>query len=206
MSERMQEDADREKFESLLPFYFTQNLNEADHRFVSHYLASHPQAVQSLDFIQRMSFALKSIGSDRNSVAALDKVLLSYASIKSKSVWRRCLNKLRELGISNAVVIAILVIVAQGVGFIVHLSTDKAHTAKTIDSAVSNNALLTIKSGADAGALIVLIDKFGGRIVNSTVLNGARQIIVSVENKLGIQTLIEFLWGADLIEAAVLLL
>lgn len=206
MSEHSQEDIDREKFESLLPFYFTQNLNETDQLFMSRYIASHPQAIQSLDFIERLTLSLKSIGSDRDSAAALDRLLRGYATVKYKSIWRRAVDKIRSLGISNAVLIALLVIAAQGVGFIVHLSHDKTASAQMIEPVISHNALLTIKSGADAGALIVLIDKFGGRIVNSTVLNGARQIVISVENKLGIQTLIEFLWGADLIEAAVLLL
>ena len=124
MSEHTQEDADRQRFELLLPFYTTQNLNEEDLQFVRDYLENHPEATQSLDFIRRLSLTLKSIGVDRKSSAALDRLLENYASIKHKSIWRRLVEKLRSLGVTNIVAVAILVIVAQSIGFIVHLGAD----------------------------------------------------------------------------------
>lgn len=200
------QDAERQKFELLVPFYITHNLSDQDSQFVRNYVAAHPDCGKSFDFTERLFAAVKSIGSSRDSRAVLDKLLQRYETTQRKSFLTRLLDKFHGLGLSNGVVIAMLVILAQGVGFIAHLGSDRAESAKVIEPVITHNAVLTIKSGADAGALIILIHKFGGRIVNSSVVDGARQIFIALEDKARIQTLIDLLWGAELIEAAALLL
>ena len=206
MSEDMMPLNDQHRFEQLLPFYITNKLSLDDIAFVESYIASNSDAKKALHFTEQLSRIVRNTGGNRNPEQAINRLLANFKPRKRLSLIRRLIEKLRSLGISPPLAIALLVIVGQGIGYTAHKMNWFGHTDETILTESSPQLSITVKKGADYGAIAVIIEQFGGRIVHSSAAINVQKIFITVMDKMKIQGLIDALMDAGLIETAAILL
>lgn len=206
MSDDMMQTPEQSRFEQLLPFYVSNKLSPEDKAFVEGYSAAHPNAKKAIQFAEQLRHIVRSTGANRNPEAALTRLLADYKPRTRMSLIKRLLAKLRSLGISPPLAIALLVIVGQGIGYAAHKMNWFASAQESIVAPAEAHLSITIKKGADYGALAVIIGQFGGRIVHSSAAAEAEKIFISVIDKTRIQGLIDALMDAGLIESAAVLL
>ena len=206
MSEEMIQTNDQHRFEQLLPFYITNNLSTEDKAFVLSYIASNPDARKAVQFTEQLSKIVRNTGTNRNPNAALTRLLANFQPRKRLSLIKRLLEKLKSLGISPPLALALLLILGQGIGYTAHKMNWFADPNESILSNASPHLSVTVKTGADAGAIAIIIEKFGGQITHSTAVSNVEKIFISIMDKTKIQALIDALMDAGLIESAALLL
>lgn len=206
MPDDMMLSSDQHRFEQLLPFYITNGLSSEDKAFVQEYMASHPEAKKAAQFTEKLSRIVRSTGANRNPDAALTRLLAGFEPRKKLSPLKRLLAKLKSLGISPPLAIALLVIVGQGIGYTSHKMNWFPGQQESIISKATPNLSVNVKRGADAGALAVIVEQFGGKIVHSSAVNDMQKIFINIMEKTRIQSLIDALMEAGLIESAALLL
>ena len=197
---------DQSRFHQLLPFYVTRQLSLEDKLFVEDYIAAHPDAKQAVTFTEKLSKIVRSTGANRNPDKALNRLLADFQPRKKLSLFKRLLAKLRSLGISPPLAVALLVIVGQGVGYTAHQLNWFKSSTEVIALQTAPHISITIKDGADLAATASIIERFGGQIVNSPVLANAEKIFVSIMDKTKIPALIDTLMDAGLIESALILM
>ncbi len=206
MSDDMMQSSDQRRFEQLLPFYVINKLCAEDKAFVDAYSATNPDAKKAIQFTEQLRHIVRNTGANRNPEAALTRLLADCKPRKRMSLMKRLLAKLRSLGISPPLAIALLVIIGQGIGYAAHKMNWFGSAQESIAARAEAHLSVDIKKGADYGALAVIIEQFGGRIVHSTAANNIEKIFISVMDKTEIQALIDALMDAGLIEAAAILL
>lgn len=206
MSDDMMEPNEHHRFEQLLPFYINNKLSAEDTAFVRSYIASNPDAKKAVHFTEQLSRIVRNTGANRNPDAALTRLLANFQPRKRASLFKRLLEKLKSLGISPPLALALLVIVGQGIGYTAHKMNWFSGSEESILSNASPHLSVTVKKGADAGALAVIIEKFGGQIVHSSAGSNVEKIFISIMDKTKIQGLIDALMDAGLIESAAVLL
>lgn len=206
MSDDMMQRTDQARFEQLLPFYVTNQLSDEDCSFIKSYMATHPEAKKAVHFTERLSHIVRNTGANRNPDAALNRLLADYNHRQRMSLIKRLLAKLRSLGISPPLAIALLVIVGQGIGYTAHKMNWLGGASESIVSPAAAQLSVNIKKGADYGSLAVIIEKFGGRIVHSSVSVDVEKFFINVIDKTKIQGLIDALMDAGLIDTAAILL
>ena len=197
---------DQSRFHQILPFYVTGQLSSEDRSFVENYIAAHPDARKALAFTEKLNKIVRSTGANRNADKALKKLLADFKPRKKLSLLKRLLAKLRSLGISPPLAIALLVIVGQGVGYTAHKLNWFSSSSEVSVLQATPHISLTIKDSADLAATTSIIEKFGGQIVNSQAVVNAEQIFVSIMDKTKIPALIDTLMDAGLIESALILM
>ncbi|MFM8761264.1 MAG: hypothetical protein ACKOD7_06990 [Polynucleobacter victoriensis] len=206
MADDMMRIDDQSRFHQLLPFYVTGQLSLEDKLFVEDYIAAHPDAKKAVSFTQKLSKIVRSTGANRNPDQALNRLLADFQPRKKLSLVKRLLAKLRSLGISPPLAIALLVIVGQGVGYTAHQLNWFSSSTEVSALHATPHVSLTIKDGADLAATTSIIEKFGGQIVNSPAVVNAEKIFVSIMDKTKIPALIDTLMDAGLIESALILM
>lgn len=206
MSDDMMQRTDQARFEQLLPFYVTSKLNAEDKAFVESYSANNPEARKAIQFTEQLRHIVRNTGTSRNPNAALNRLLADYKPRQRMSLIKRLLAKLRSLGISPPLAIALLVIVGQGIGYAAHKMNWFGGASESIVSPAEAQLSVNIKKGADYGSLAVIIEKFGGRIVHSSVSVDVEKFFINVIDKTKIQGLIDALMDAGLIDTAAILL
>lgn len=202
----MAQSSERTRFEQLLPFYLANTLSDDDRAFVQSYSAVHPNARKAIEFTEHLRRIVRNTGAHRNPEAALNRLLGNYTPRQRANLIKRLLAKLRSLGISLPVAVALLFIVGQG-GVVVAKKMGWFTTTTEAVTAYANAHLsVTAKQGVDMGAIAVILEQFGGRIVHSTAAVGVKKFFIELIDKTKIQALIDALIDAGLIDAAAILL
>lgn len=206
MSDSTLHNANQQRFEQLLPFYVTNKLSDNDLIFVQTYIAQNDDAKKAVHFTQALSQIVRDTGTRRNPDAALNRLLADFKPRQRMSLLKRLLAKLRSLGISPPLALALLVIVGQGVGYAAHkmnwFGSPKASAVSPVDADFS----MTLKRGADMGAIATILDKFGGHIVHSTAGSQLEKVFISVVDKTRIQQLIDALMELGIVDSIAVLL
>jgi anti-sigma factor RsiW len=79
MPDKMTPRTDDQRFQTLLPFYVTRQLSEADCAFVEAYLAENPASQDALRFTEQLSQVVRRIGAGRHPELALQKLFNNLA-------------------------------------------------------------------------------------------------------------------------------
>ena len=206
MSDDMKPTTDQTRFEQLLPFYITHNLSDEDRAFMQAYIATHPDAKKATHFAERLSRIVRNTGTNRNPEAALNRLLADYQPRHRMSLIQRLKAKLRSLGISPPLAIALLVVVGQGIGYTAHkmnwFGTDKESVVSPAEADLS----ITLKRGAEMGAVVTILEKYGASIVHSTAAGDVQKIFVSIIDKARLQPLIDAIMELGIVDSVAVLL
>lgn len=206
MSDDMMSTSEHARFEQLLPFYITNRLSDADHSFIEGYIASHPDAKKAVHFAERLSHIVRNTGTNRNPDAALNRLLADYKPRKRMSLIQRLKAKLRLLGISPPLAIALLVIVGQGIGYSAHKMNWFGTANESVVSPAEADISITLKRGSEIGALSVILEKFGASIVHSTAAGDVQKIFITLIDKARLQPLIDAIMELGIVDAVAVLL
>ncbi len=198
--------AEYARFEQLLPFYVTNQLSDADRCFMQTYVAANPSAKKALQFTERLNHIVNSTGANRNPELALSRLLADSAGRKRLSLRKRLLLKLRSLGISPPLAIALLVIVGQGIGYTAHKMNWFGTSKESVVSPAEADLSITLKRGADMGAIATILEKFNASIVHSTAAGEVQKIFVSIIDKARLQPLIDAIMELGIVDSVAVLL
>lgn len=204
MSPEHSVDQDKQRFEQLLPFFITRQLGETDRFFVETYLARHPDAHHALKFTERLGRIVRDTGAGRNADQALQRLLANYQP--RRSLRQRLLAKLRALGISPPVALALFLLLGQGAGYGIYKLGLSGTSAATVAAPVRADLTITLKRGAEMSAVIGILDRFGASIVHSDLAGDAGKLLISIIDQSRIQALIDALMEVGLIESVAVLL
>lgn len=206
MSDGMTPRNDQARFEQLLPFYITHQLSDEDRSFMQSYIATHPEARKAAHFAERLSRIVRNTGNNRNPEAGLNRLLADYQTRQHTSLIQRLKAKLRSLGISPPLAIALLVIVGQGIGYAAHkmnwFGTDKESVVSPAEADLS----ITLKRGAEMGAIVTILEKYGASIVHSTAAGDIQKIFISIIDKARLQPLIDAIMELGIVDSVAVLL
>lgn len=206
MSDGMMHSSDQDRFEQLLPFYVTNQLSDGDRNFIQSYMATHQDAKKAVHFAERLSRIVRNTGTNRNPDAALSRLLADYKPRQRMSLIKRLKAKLRSLGISPPLAIALLVIVGQGIGYSAHKMNWFGTAKESVVSPAEADLSITLKRGADMGAVATILEKFGGRIVHSTAAGDIQKLFITVIDKTRIQPLIDAIMDLGIVDSVAVLL
>ena len=206
MSDGMMHSSDQDRFEQLLPFYVTNQLSDGDRNFIQSYIAIHQDAKKAVNFAERLSRIVRNTGTNRNPDAALSRLLADYKPRQRMSLIKRLKAKLRSLGISPPLAIALLVIVGQGIGYSAHKMNWFGTAKESVVSPAEADLSITLKRGADMGAVATILEKFGGRIVHSTAAGDIQKLFITVIDKTRIQPLIDAIMDLGIVDSVAVLL
>ena len=198
--------ADQNRFEQLLPFYISRALPAEELEFMRGYITAYPDALEAIQFSEQLRRVIRDTASNTSKNVALDRLVADMATPKKAGLFKRFVAKLRAWGISPPLALAFLVIAGQGVGYVIQKTN-------WFDSPVSAPApvtvphlSVTIKDGADVAAIVVVIEKFGGRVVHSAASSDLGKVLISIIDKTKIPALIDSLIDSGLIESAAVLM
>lgn len=206
MSDDMFQTSEQAHFEQLLPFYITNQLSDKDRVFIQSYIATHPDAKKAVHFAERLSRIIRNTGVNRNPDAALNRLLADYKPRKRMSLIKRLKAKLRSLGISPPLAIALLVIVGQGIGYSAHKMNWFGTPQETVVSPSEADLSITLKRGADMGAIMTIFEKFGANVVHSTAAGDMQKIFITIIDKAGLQPLIDAIMELGIVESVAVML
>ena len=196
---------DKARFEQLLPFYVTHQLAEVDQRFMQQYIAQHPEAHKALKFTERLRRIVRATGAHRNPDQALERLLGNFQQGTRLSLRQRILTKLRALGISPTLAIAMLVLLGQGMGYGAYKLGLFSKTTATLSAPVKGDLSITLKRGSEMAAVTGILDRFGAQIVHSDLAIQGGKLLVTIADKARIQSLIDALMEIGLVESVAVL-
>lgn len=194
------------RFEQLLPFYITHQLSDENRSFMQSYIALHPEARKAAHFAERLSRIVRNTGTNRNPEAALNRLLADYKPRQRMSLIQRLKAKLRSLGISPPLAIALLVIVGQGIGYAAHKMNWFTTSKESVVSPAEADLSITLKRGADMGAIATILEKFDARIVHSTAAGEVQKIFITIVDKARLQPLIDAIMELGIVDSVAVLL
>ena len=206
MSDDMMQSTDQARFEQLLPFYVTNQLSDEDRGFVQSYMTTHPEAKKAVHFAERLSHIVRNTGTNRNPDAALNRLLADYKPRHRMSLIKRLLAKLRSLGISPPLAIALLVIVGQGIGYSAHKLNWLGTAKESVVSPAEADLSITLKRGADMGAIATILEKFGANVVHSSAAGDVQKIFITIVDKTRLQPLIDAIMELGIVDSVAVLL
>jgi|GEM_PF-5295441 len=206
MSDDMMQTSDQTRFEQLLPFYVTNQLSDDDRSFMQGYIATHSDAKKAVHFAERLSRIVRNTGTNRNPDAALNRLLADYKPRQRMSLIQRLKAKLRSLGISPPLAIALLVIVGQGIGYAAHKMNWFGAAKESVVSPAEADLSITLKRGADMGAIATILEKFGASIVHSTAAGDFQKIFITIIDKARLQPLIDAIMELGIVDSVAVLL
>ena len=206
MSDDMMQTSDEALFEQLLPFYITNQISDNDRSFMQGYIATHPDAKKAVHFAERLSRIVRNTGTNRNPDAALNRLLADYKPRQRMSLIQCLKAKLRSLGISPPLAIALLVIVGQGIGYAAHKMNWFGSAKESVVSPAKADLSITLKRGADMGAIATILEKFGASIVHSSAAGDVQKIFITIIDKARLQPLIDAIMELGIVDSVAVLL
>ena len=206
MSDDMMQTSDEALFEQLLPFYITNQISDNDRSFMQGYIATHPDAKKAVHFAERLSRIVRNTGTNRNPDAALNRLLADYKPRQRMSLIQCLKAKLRSLGISPPLAIALLVILGQGIGYAAHKMNWFGAAKESVVSPAEADLSITLKRGADMGAIATILEKFGASIVHSTAAGDFQKIFITIIDKARLQPLIDAIMELGIVDSVAVLL
>lgn len=187
MPEPAQNDADRQRFEELLPFHLSGSLAAEEQRFVVEYLARHPETKDAMRFAQSMQRVVRSTLPRTDGDAAWQRFHARRAAERPGG-WLRLQAWLSGMGLSPALAAALAVIAIQATIAGVHLASDH-RTPRTIDVAairsLQPHARLVVPNDVDAEPLLATIHSYDAQVVRSTQTDprtGFYEVYIVIEN------------------------
>ena len=206
MSDDMMHPPEQSRFEQLLPFYITNQISDSDRSFMQGYVATHPDAKKAVHFAERLSRIVRNTGTNRNPDAALNRLLADYKPRQRMSLIQRLKAKLRSLGISPPLAIALLVILGQGIGYAAHKMNWFGAAKESVVSPAEADLSITLKRGADMGAIATILEKFGASIVHSSAAGDVQKIFITIIDKARLQPLIDAIMELGIVDSVAVLL
>ena len=206
MSDDMRQTTDQARFEQLLPFYITNQISDSDRSFMQGYIATHPDARKAVHFAERLNRIVRNTGTNRNPDAALNRLLADYKPRQRMSLIQRLKVKLRSLGISPPLAIALLVIVGQGIGYAAHKMNWFGSAKESVVSPADADLSITLKRGADMGAIATILEKFGASVVHSTAAGDVQKIFITIIDKAQLQPLIDAIMELGVVDSVAVIL
>lgn len=196
--------ADHQRFETLLPFYVTAQLPPDDQAFMQQFINSNPSAQSAIDFVIELRRIVRTTGIQRDANIVLNSLLVKFEALHKKQ-GQDLPSKLRALGIKTSLplIIAIAILGGQLVNYAIDYF--KPVDAMSTSAEGTSRVSVTLKHGVDAGALAVIAEKFGGKIIHSAHVEGVTKFFVELVDKTRLQALIDALVDSGLIESAAIL-
>lgn len=90
-------EAEKQRFDQLVPFFLTGKLSAEDDLFFRGYLAKHPESIDGVLFGKQISDALHHIGADRNQQAAKERFRQAFDLKVKQSKWIRLKTHLERM-------------------------------------------------------------------------------------------------------------
>lgn len=205
MSSNLHALQDKRRFEQLLPFFVTHQLNEDDRLFVHQYITQNPEARKALNFTERLGRIVRETGTHRNPDQALQRLLGNFQQGKRLSLRQRILAKLRALGISPPLAVALLVILGQSIGYSTYKLGLFNKPEAILTAPVKADLSITLKQGSEMAAVTAVLDRFNAQIIHSDLAAQGGKLLVSIVDKTRIQTLIDALMEIGLVESVAVL-
>lgn len=204
MHELTSPDEDLMRFELLLPYYITGALSENDRAFVKFHIDSNTQAKCAYLFARRLKDIVQSTGTQRDVEVALSEFLSAFDEANPRSLWQRFRT---FVGVRGFLLVMLLASVF-AIGFIALYGSGKLSLLDTTLNATTSSAHLsiTIKNSIESSALILIIERVGGRVVHSVTSGELETLFINLTDKTKIQLLIDTLLDTGLVEAAAILL
>ncbi len=206
MPDEITQPNEQTRFEHLLPFYITHQLSDEDRSFMQSYIGTHPEARKAAHFAERLSRIVRNTGNNRNPEAGLNRLLADYQTRQHTSLIQRLKAKLRSLGISSPLAIALLVIVGQGIGYAAHKMNWFGTNKDSVVSPAEADLSITLKRGAEMGAIVTIVEKYGASIVHSTVSGDLQKIFITIVDKAQLQPLIDAIMELGIVDSVAVLL
>lgn len=193
------------RFEELLPFYITGTLSGADQSFMQSFISINPSARQAMNFTLELGRIIRSTGMTRNANLTLNRLLANFnASRKTDS--KGVLSKLQAIGRKSSppLIIAVVILGGQAVNYAVnHFDNKEVSGAPTAQS--NARVAVTLKEGSNAAALAVIAQKFGGKIIHTSTIEGVTKFFVEIGERTQLQAFIDALVGSGFVESAAVL-
>jgi hypothetical protein len=211
VSEYKQIAPESQRFEELLPFYLTGQLQPEDEQFVTLYLKEHPADQDALQFSRKMKGVVKATGEGRDLEASLQRLLAACQPEPRTGFFERLRAWLGEMGLNPALAVALVVIVLQStVGALYLYSNRVEHNGITVAElkAQKPHARLLIASDVDAEPLLNVLHRFEARIIDSVhPAAGSKtyEVMIIIEQKMHLDPLVKDLSSKGLILKAELL-
>jgi len=180
---------DLQRYRELLPFFVNGTLNEADNIFVDAYLVQHPEAQTEVNFTQALRITVKSVGSERNENAGLERLLKDIhqtRKISKPSLLERWQIQCRDCGFTPAFVAMSVIVIIQSVVLIERWQQDQTlfstATFRSIPEATAPAHIkVIINPNANFGDLVILLRQTGCHIVSGPSESG--ELWLSVDDK-----------------------
>lgn len=196
--------AARLRFEKLLPFYVTGQISETDRSFMQRFISVTPSAQNALNFTLELGRIVRSTGILRDPSITLRNLLAKFEALHQKDS-NGAFAKLRSVGIKSSTPLIIAVVILGGQA--VYYGYDKLIRHQGTESAAQNTSrvAVTLKTGATAGSLAVIAEKFGGKIIHSADAEGVTKFFVELIDRTRLQAFIEALVDSGVAESAAVL-
>lgn len=206
LDDRASMEPDRERFEHLLPFFITGQLNVADRAFMEGYVATHEGATAAIQFAEQLRTAVKRIGQDRDSEQTLIQITEKLGAAGRFGFAKRFFKQLLSWWVGFLIVFAILALVTKGV----YYAAERIGWLKvSVESAAQYKDAhggFTLRAGANVAAVAIIVEQYGGKVVYSSKMLGVEKVFINVVEKTRLPALIDALMDAGVIEAAAILL
>lgn len=199
---------DIQRFEELIPFYITGQIDDPDRAFVESFLLEHPEAEESIRCASIMRKAVRDTGKNRDPEQAFNRLMGKWQPEGSPGLICRFRDWLGRVMAHPALATAMVIILLQVLAGALYLSLNGSGTDGVTVADVraqKPHARLVIKDGADAAPLLEVVHKFEARIVGSSKTasaSGAYEVFIIIEEKMHLQELFKELSRQNLIEKA----
>lgn len=197
--------AARLRFEELLPFYVTGQISDTDRSFAQSFLSITPSAQNALNFTLELGRIVRSTGVLRDPSITLRNLLTKFEALHQRE-GGGALSKLRSVGIktSTPLIIAIVILGGQAV----YYGYDKFVQHQRTENPAQNasRVAVTLKAGVNVGALSVIVEKFGGKIIHSASVEGVTKYFVEIIDNSRLTAFIDALIESGFAESAAVLL
>lgn len=197
-------DADEQQFEMLLPFFVTGVLDPADALFVKDYLQTRPAAQKSLRFVVALHHAVKVTGEERDPAVGLHRLVLALQTAAPLPWPKRLWLKLRQIKPGFPVILGLVLLGGQGAYYLAE-TTGLISTTLFQSAPVDPQVVVTLRQDADMVAVAAVVERLGGKIVESSAGSEAGKIMIKAVNRSKIPALIDGLMESGLVAEVVLL-
>lgn len=176
-------DADRMRFEELIPFYINQTLSTDDVTFMQEYLAGHLHMQNEVGFAKALHSVVKQTGANRADDAGLNDLLSDYRLLNKHPNWiERIRLVCKKWGFTPAFAVAASVIAIQSI-MLTHylpLSPETRYRGISNQAQIKADLKITVNPQSNFTELAALLRQTGCRVVSGPSEIG--ELWVALEN------------------------
>ena len=196
--------ADRLRFEELLPFFVTGNLSGSDQTFMQSFLSTNPSAKQSLNFALELGRMIRHTGVMRNPNITLNRLLANFKAMHQGGSGAG--GKLGNLKSKKTLPILFAIVILGGQAVYYGMNKiDWKHSQENASVQGTTRVAISLKPGTETGEINKIAANYGGKIVHSSAVDGARKIFVELKDNNKLQDFIQALVNSGLVESAAVL-